>query len=64
MNFQNLYDFAQIWQRHSLIYFLSENAKKLGVTLLVFKMSLIKVPLITRVFSFRFFLLSLVVGRQ
>ena len=30
MNFQNLYDFAQIWQRHSLIHFLSENANKSG----------------------------------
>ena len=30
MNFQNLYDFAQIWQRHSLIHFLSEHAKKIG----------------------------------
>ena len=30
MNFQNLYDFAQIWYRHFLIYFLSENAKKIG----------------------------------
>ena len=30
MNFQNLYDFAQIWQRHFLIHFLSENAKKIG----------------------------------
>ena len=30
MNFQNLYDFAQIWQKHTLIHFLSENAKKYG----------------------------------
>ena len=28
MNFQNLYDFAQIWWRHFLFHFLSENAKK------------------------------------
>ena len=30
MKFLNLYDFAQIWYRHSLIHFLSENAKKIG----------------------------------
>ena len=30
MNFQNLYDFAQIWRRHSLIHFLSKYAKKIG----------------------------------
>ena len=30
MNFQNLYDFAQICWRHSLFHFLSENAKKIG----------------------------------
>ena len=38
--------------------------KKLGVTMLVFKMALIKVPLITRAISLRFFLLTLLVGRQ
>ena len=35
--------------------------KKLGVTMLVFKMAHIKVPLITRTFSLRFFLLTLLV---
>ena len=64
MNFQDLYDFAQIWKRHSLIHFLSEYAKKIGVTMFVFKMALIKVPLITRAFSLRFFLLTLLVGKQ
>ena len=38
--------------------------KKLGVTMLVSKMALIKIPLITRAFSLRFFLLTLLVGRQ
>ena len=38
--------------------------KKMGVTMLVFKMALIKVPSITRAFSIRFFLLTLLVGRQ
>ena len=38
--------------------------KKLGVTMLVFKMALIKVSLITRAISLRFFLLTLLVGRQ
>ena len=37
--------------------------KKLGDTMLVFKMALIKIPLITRAFSLRFFLLTLLVGR-
>ena len=64
MNFQNLYDFAQIWWRHSLIHFLSDMQKKLGVTMLVFKMALTKVPLIASTFSLGFFLLTLLVGRH
>ena len=38
--------------------------KKMRVIILVFKMALIKVPLITCAFSIRFFLLTLLVGRQ
>ena len=38
--------------------------KKLGVTMFVFKMALIKVPLIIRAISLRFFLLTLLGGRQ
>ena len=58
MNFVNLYDFAHIWYRHSLIHFLSEYAKTIGGHHVGFQDGVNQSPLdYTRIFAqfFAFF---------